>query len=91
MTDVVSTIWAEYIEIGSSVLNEKKLNYMFIETESSYIICTHLYGYIVVFISDNNNSIGLMKAYLDSLSKTLYEKFSPFEQLISDRQEESEA
>ena len=85
----MSTIWAEYTEIGSSVLNEKKLNFMIIDTESSNIISTHLYGYIIVFRATTNSNIATMKNYIECLSKVLYEKFSVFEDLITDKYEEN--
>mmetsp|Transcript_38479 Transcript_38479/g.39909 ORF Transcript_38479/g.39909 Transcript_38479/m.39909 type:complete len:135 (-) Transcript_38479:33-437(-) len=87
LTDVVSTIWSEYNEIGSSVLNEKSMNFMIIESDSSYIISTHLYGYIIVFKAASTSCLGLMKAYIQQLSKILYEMFAPFENVISDKLE----
>lgn len=64
---------------------------MIIETENSYIISTPLYGYIIVFRSSNINCLGLMKVYIEALSRVLQEKFSPFSKLISDKQEEKHA
>ncbi len=61
---------------------------MIIETENSFIISAPLYGYIIVFRSSNLNCLGLMKVYIEALSKILQEKFSSFSKLISDKQEE---
>lgn len=62
---------------------------MIIESENSLVASTHLYGYIIVFRASNLGNLGLMKAYLESLSKFLYTELKPFESLISDKQEES--
>lgn len=86
LTDVISTIWTEYSELGISVLNEKKMNYMIIESDKSFIVATHLYGYIIVFKASNLDNLGLMKLYIEKIAELLYEIFAPFESVISDKE-----
>ena len=61
---------------------------MIINTDLSNIISTHLYGYIIVFRSLSTSNVANMKNYLECLSNVLYEKFSIFESLISDKYDE---
>jgi hypothetical protein len=56
ITDVVSSIWTEYNEIGD-ILKEEKLNYLIIENEDCYIIATHLYGYIITIKANPSNNL----------------------------------
>lgn len=89
MTDIVSTIWTEYNEIGSSILFNSKLKTMIIETETLNILSSPLYGYIIVLISDKSIGLSVMKTGLDSISRILQERFSLFANIISDEQEEN--
>lgn len=85
LTDVISTIWSEYSVIGSSELEQKKMNLMIIESEKSYYVAAPLHGYIIVFICSNMEPLGLIKSYLEQMSSKLFNLFSPFEGLIRDK------
>lgn len=66
------------------------MNYIIIEQDNSQILATHLYGYIIVFKGFELNNLGLMKQYIDSLSKILHEIFKPFEEILKDKNENSQ-
>ena len=84
ITDVVSSIWTEYNEIGD-ILKEEKLNYLIIENEDCYIIATHLYGYIITIKANPSNNLGMLKIHLESIAKYLHEKFADFKNTLTER------
>jgi hypothetical protein len=87
ITDVISSIWTDYNEIGSQILKDERLNYLIIENEDSYLIATHLYGYIVCLKADIKQNLGMLKIQLEAIVKFLYEKFGEFKDIISNRSE----
>jgi hypothetical protein len=66
-------------------LKEEKLNYLLIETEDSYFIATHLYGYIITIKSNTSNNLGMLKIHLEAIAKYLHEKFAEFKNILSER------
>ena len=46
LSDIISSMWIEYYQIGEASLKDEKLNYLLIENEDSYIITTN---FIVLF------------------------------------------
>jgi len=84
LTDILSTIWSEYNEIGLNIFKEEKLNFMIIQNEGNNILVTNIYGYIIAMRSPEINNLGLAKLHLEALSNFLCEKFSEFKNKISD-------
>ena len=86
ITDVISSIWTDYMATGEECLKEEKLNYLMIENEDSFIVATHLFGYIVTMkTSSSNMSLGMLKIHLESLVRFLHDKFSDISQILSER------
>ncbi len=90
ITDVCSTIWTDYKNMGESVFKKDKLklNYLIVENEDSFIISTHLYGYIATIMCPVSTNLGMAKLHLESIVKFLYDKFKIFSNVISDKPEE---
>lgn len=86
----MSTIWTDYKNMGESVFKKEKqkLNYLVVENEDSFIISTHLYGYIASIKCKNSTNIGMAKLHLESIVKFLLDKFRDFKDIISDKPEE---
>ena len=42
LSDLISSMWIEYYQIGEASLKEEKLNCLLIENDNSYIITTNL-------------------------------------------------
>jgi hypothetical protein len=58
-----------------------------IQNDDSHIIATHLYRYIIAIKASNEANLGLVKNHLESISKSLYEKLSRFENMLNNRKE----
>ena len=85
ITDVVSSMWIEYYQIGNELLNNEELNYLLIENEDSNILTTHLYGYIITMKAGKKIKLGLLKKHLESLANSLKEILEPYKEIISSR------
>jgi hypothetical protein len=86
ISDVISSIWTDYSQIGSELLKKEELNFLIIENEDSVIMAKKLYGYIVALKTTSKN-LGLIKIHLEGIVKFLAEKFSNFKILIGERDE----
>lgn len=87
MTDVVCSIWTDYNEFGDSVLKGEQLNYLIIENEDSYLMVTHLFGYILALKASHKVSLGLLKVHMDSIAKFLNEKLYDYKEILKERAE----
>ena len=87
ITDVVSSMWIEYYQIGEGVLKEENFNYLIIENEDSHIITSSLYGYIICMKSSKNVKLGMLKKHLDGLSKNLNKIFEQFKDILLSKSE----
>ena len=85
ITDVISTIWTDYNATGEECFKEEKLNYLMIENDDSFVIATHLYGYIVTMKAGKKMNLGMLKIHLEALVKFLYDKFSDFKPILEER------
>lgn len=85
ITDVISTIWTDYNGVGEACLNSQSLNYLIIENEDSFIIATHLYGYIVCMKAKGSANLGLVKLNLDGMTVFLRESCKSFSELMGDK------
>ena len=88
-SDIISTMWNEYYQIGKSSLKDEKLNYLLIENEDSYIITTNIYSYIICIKSNKNMKLGMLKKHLEGLTQNLNKMLEPFKDIIIKKEEES--
>ena len=89
LSDIISTMWNEYYQIGKSSLKDEKLNYLLIENDDSYIITTFLYSYIISMKSDKKMKLGMLKKHLEGLTQNLNKMLEPFKDIIVKKEEES--
>ena len=85
ISDIVSSIWTDYNELGSQIFENEKLNYLIIENDDSNIVVTDLYGYIVAVKTNNLNNLGFIKLHLETIVKFLSDKLINFKQTIEER------
>ena len=73
--------------MGEAVFKKDKLklNYLIVENEDSFIISSHLYGYIASIKCPLTTNLGMAKLHLETIIKFLYEKFKDFSSIISDK------
>jgi hypothetical protein len=86
ISDVISSIWTDYTQIGTEMLKKENLNLLIVENEDSIIMATRLYGYIVAIKANLSCNIGMTKIHLESIVKFLKEKFSKFKQIIGEKE-----
>ena len=84
LSDIISSMWIEYYQIG-----EASLNYLLIENEDSYIITTNLYSYIVCMKSNKTMKLGMLKKHLEGLTQNLNKMLEPFKDIILRKDEEA--
>ena len=89
LSDIISSMWIEYYQIGEASLKDEKLNYLLIENEDSYIITTNLYSYIVCMKSNKNMKLGMLKKHLEGLTQNLNKMLEPFKDIILRKDEET--
>ena len=82
LSDLISSMWIEYYQIGEASLKEEKLNCLLIENDNSYIITTNLYSYIVCMKSNKNIKLGMLRKNLESLTHNLNNMLEPFKDII---------
>ena len=88
LSDIVSSMWNEYNQIGESFLKEQKMNYLIIENEDSYVITGIVYKYIVCLKSNKNIKLGMLKKHLEGLTENLRKMLEPFKEIILRKEEE---
>ena len=84
LSDIISSMWIEYYQIGEASLKDEKLNYLLIENEDSYIITTNLYSYIVCMKS-KTMKLGMLKKHLEGLTQNLNKMLEPFKDIILEK------
>ena len=89
LSDLISSMWIEYDQIGESSLKNEKLNSLLIENEDSYIITTNIYSYIICIKSNKNMKLGILKKHLEGLTQNLNKMLEPFKDIIIKKEEES--
>ncbi len=88
LSDLISSMWIEYDQIGESSLKNEKLNSLLIENEDSYIITTNIYSYIICIKSNKNMKLGILKKHLEGLTQNLNKMLEPFKDIINKKEEE---
>jgi hypothetical protein len=87
ISDVISSIWTDYTQVGTEMLKKENLNFLIVENEDSILMATKLYGYIVAIKAKIDCNVGMTKIHLESIVKFLKEKFSQFKQIIGEKEE----
>lgn len=87
ISDIVSSIWTDYNEIGTQIFQNEKLNYLIIQNQDHHIMATHLYSYIIALKASNEANLGFIKVHLETISKFLDEKLNKFENILNNRKE----
>ena len=87
LSDLISSMWLEYYQIGEASLKEDKLNCLLIENDNSYIMTTNLYSYIVCMKSNKNIKLGMLRKNLESLTHNLNKMLEPFRDIILKKEE----
>ena len=88
LSDIISSMWIEYYQIGETSLKDEKLNYLLIENEDSYIITTNLYSYIVCMKANKNMKLGMVKKHLEGLTQNLNKMLEPFKDIILKKEDD---
>ena len=82
LSDIISSMWIEYYQIGEASLKEEKLNCLLIENDNSYIMTTNLYSFIVCMKSSKDVKLGMLRKNLEGLTKNLIKMLEPFKDII---------
>ena len=82
LSDLISSMWIEYLQIGEASLKEEKLHCLLIENDNSYIITTNLYSFIVCMKSNKSIKLGMLRKNLESLTQNLNKMLEPFKDII---------
>ena len=88
LSDIISSMWIEYYQIGETSLKDEKLNYLLIENDDSYVMTTHLYTYIVCMKASKNIKLGMLKKHLEGLTHNLNKMLEPFKEIILKKEDE---
>ena len=88
LSDIISSMWIEYYQIGETSLKDEKLNYLLIENDDSYVMTTHLYTYIVCMKANKNIKLGMLKKHLEGLTHNLNKMLEPFKEIILKKEDE---
>ena len=87
LSDLISSMWLGYYQIGEQSLKDEKLNYLVIENDNSNIMTTNLYSYIVCMKANKNIKLGMLRKNLESLTHNLNKMLEPFKEIILKKEE----
>ena len=87
LSDLISSMWLGYYQIGEASLKDEKLNYLLIENDNSNIMTTNLYSYIVCMKANKNIKLGMLRKNLESLTHNLNKMLEPFKDIILKKEE----
>ena len=83
--DILPSIWIEYYEVEETYFNQDKLNYILIENDTSNILLSNLYGYIITVIAEKNMKLGMLKYHLENIVNFLTQILEPYKDVISSK------
>jgi len=83
--DILPSIWIEYYEVEETYFNQDKLNYILIENDTSNILLSNLYGYIITVIAEKNMKLGMLKYHLENIVNFLTQTLEPYKDVISSK------
>ena len=82
LSDLISSMWIEYYQLGESTLKDEKLKCLLIENDNSYFMTTNLYSYIICMKTNKNMKLGILRKNLEGLTKNLNKMLEPFKDII---------
>ena len=80
ITDDISSIWIEYENVGNEL--DEKLNYLLIENDTSNVLTSNLYGYIITIIANKKFKLGLLKYHLEHIVNFLSISLEPYKDVL---------
>ena len=83
--DILPSIWIDYYEVEETYFNQDKLNYILIENDTSNILLSNLYGYIITVIAEKNMKLGMLKYHLENIVNFLTQTLEPYKDVISSK------
>ena len=83
--DILPSIWIDYYEVEETYFNQDKLNYILIENDTSNILLSNLYGYIITVIAEKNMKLGMLKYHLENIVNFLTQILEPYKDVISSK------
>lgn len=83
--DILPSIWIEYYEVEETYFNQDKLNYILIENDTSNILLSNLYGYIITVIAEKKMKLGMLKYHLENIVNFLTQTLEPYKDVISSK------
>ena len=87
LSDLISSMWSEYFQIGEASLKEEKLRCLLIENDDSNVMTTNLYNFIVCMKANKNIKLGMLRKNLESLTQNLNKMLEPFKDIINKKEE----
>jgi hypothetical protein len=81
--DILPSIWIDYYEVEETYFNQDKLNYILIENDTSNILLSNLYGYIITVIAEKKMKLGMLKYHLENIVNFLTQILEPYKDVIS--------
>jgi hypothetical protein len=83
--DILPSIWIDYYEVEETYFNQDKLNYILIENDTSNILLSNLYGYIITVIAEKKMKLGMLKYHLENIVNFLTQILEPYKDVISSK------
>jgi predicted regulator of Ras-like GTPase activity (Roadblock/LC7/MglB family) len=80
--DILSAMWIEYYQVEETYLNQDKLNYLLIENDTSNVLTSNLYGYIITIIANKKFKLGLLKYHLEHIVNFLSISLEPYKDVL---------
>ena len=80
--DILSAMWIEYYQVEETYLNQDKLNYLLIENDTSNVLTSNLYGYIITIIANKKFKLGLLKYHLENIVNFLSITLDPYKDIL---------
>ena len=80
--DILSAMCIEYYQVEETYLNQDKLNYLLIENDTSNVLTSNLYGYIITIIANKKLKLGLLKYHLENIVNFLSITLDPYKDVL---------
>ena len=90
LSDLVSSMWIEYNQIGQESLKNEKLNFLLIENDDSNIMTSNIYNYIICMKANKSIQLGMLRKNLEGLTHNLNKVFEPFKDILQKKEEVNE-
>ena len=80
--DILPSMWIEYYQVEETYLNQDKLSYLLIENDTSNVLTSNLYGYIITIIANKKFKLGLLKYHLEHIVNFLSISLEPYKDVL---------